>query len=140
MNTSLLQQRDKQLKKIYSTIISSSSVNMRMVSRDDLLGLVMDHSAPRFYITPKMAERYVLGFKRQSESVLNSRKLDMIKDLVDAYERAKVRHKGASKEMLWRYTVESPAKSFYITKQRLEEIIFNYTYRNGKQSYPMYCR
>ena len=36
---SLLKQRDKQLKKIYSAIISSSSVNMRLVTRDNLLEL-----------------------------------------------------------------------------------------------------
>lgn len=136
----LIKQRDQQLRKVYSTLYLSSSANSRLISRDLLLDLMMEQPAPRFYITPKMAERYVLGFKKQSSAILSSRKLEMIKDLVSAYERARTRHKGVAKGMLWKYTVESPAKSFYMTKQRLEEVIFNYTYRNGKESYPMFCR
>jgi hypothetical protein len=104
---------------------------MSLVARDTLIELIMEQSAPRFYITPKMAERYVIGFKQQSPHILNSRKIDMIKDLVSAYETAKNRHKRSSMMMIWRYTVESPAKSFYVTKRVLKEIIFNYTGRNG---------
>lgn len=132
MTESLLNQRNKEIEKIYKSIISSSSINLDLIERSDLLDLILEHPAPRFYITPKMAERYVLGYKKQLDRVIQSRKINMIEDLVSVYNREVSRRKNSSREMIWHYVVTSPAKSFYVSKKRLEEIIFNYTGRNGK--------
>lgn len=128
---SLIHLRNREIEKLYRNI-TSCNVNLRYVKREAIIDLIMESSAPRFYITPKMAEQYVLGFKKQLPHIIKSRKIGMIMDLVNAYDRAKIRHRNASQNSLWIYTVESPAKSFYVSKKRLIEIIFNYTGRNGK--------
>ena len=133
MANSLQQQRNKEIGRLYNSIVSSSSINMALLDRDAIFDVLMSYPAPRFYITPKMAERYILGFKRQLPAILNSRKLQMIEDLVATYESIKAKRKHSSNEMIWRYVVESPAKSFYISRKRAEEIIFNYKGRNGSK-------
>ncbi len=50
----------------------------------------------------------------------------MIKDLVEVYDKVKAKYKRSPQETIWRITVESPAKSFYITKRLLKEILFDY--------------
>jgi hypothetical protein len=131
MTNNLQQLRNKEVEKVYKNIVSSSSANMRYVSRDVVLEIIMQHPAPRFYITPKMAERYVLGYKRQLPSIINSSKLPMIEDLVSVNDKAVIRYKNQSRTMIWEHVVKSQAKSFYMTKKRIEEII--YKWRNGNK-------
>ena len=126
MRNSLQDKRNKELEKIYQNIISSSHVNISHMSTETILNMVANHPAPRFYITPKMAERYVLGFKRQDPAILNSRKLPMILDLVEVYDRIVARKKRDLRFVIWECVVQSAAKSFYVTPRRIREIIFKY--------------
>lgn len=133
MINNLQQKRNEDIRRLYNNIISKSNVNMAYLNRDFIFSLLMEHPAPRFYITPTMALRYVMGYKQQLPSILNSSKLDMIEDLVATYDSIKLKRKYSSQEAIWKYVVESPAKSFYISKRRLGEIIFNYKGRNGSK-------
>lgn len=132
MSKSLQQQRNIEIVKAYKRIISSSSVNMAYLHRDAVFDLLAQQPAPRFYITSEVAAKYVLGYKRQLPSILNSSKLEMIEDLVAIYDKIKAKRKYSPMEMIWEYVVNSPAKSFYMSKRRYKEVIFNYKGRlNG---------
>ncbi len=58
----------------------------------------------------------------------------MIADLIDNFNRLKQENPNAPLEWLYEVVVEQPSKSFYMSKHRIEEIIFNYTGRNGKNT------
>lgn len=124
MENSLAKEKALDVKLAYKRLCNSG-VNKQLMRLDSIVDLLMEQEAPRFYITEKMAERYVLGFKRQSPEVLSSRRLDMIKDLVSAYDRAKERYKNAYMKQIWTYTVNSRAKSFYISRRKMKEILNN---------------
>lgn len=128
MKNKLQHTRNKEIEKVYRNIMSSR-VNMDYVNTESVLKLVCDHPAPRFYITPKMAERYVLGYKKQDPAILNSRRLPMILDLVEAYDRITSRRKRQMRFVVWESVVESEAKSFYVTPRRVRDIIFKYAKR-----------
>lgn len=126
MRNELHNMRNKEVMKIYDNIISSKSVNSKYISRDLVLRLIEQHPAPRFYITPKMAERYVIAYKKQDPSILESRKLPMIKDLAEVYDKLIKFRKVSLKTRVWSLVVQSEAKSFYLTQRRIQDIIFGY--------------
>ncbi len=56
----------------------------------------------------------------------------MVADLKATFARLQSENPYATKEWLYEKVVEQPAKSFYMSKHRIKEIVFNYSGRNGK--------
>lgn len=124
----ITEQRNHALKEAYRRIISASH-GVRSVSRQTVISLIQEMPAPRFYITPFMAQLYINNNSHRRDK---SRKQEMIADLMDNFHRLKQEHPDAPKWLLYEMVVEQPAKSFYMSDHRIAEIIFNYTGRNGK--------
>lgn len=96
------------------------------MSRQVAVEYIMQQPAERFYITPKMAERYILGYLRGDKHIISSRKIEMIEDLVGVYKQILPTYRDAKRVNIWEAVVTSPAKCFYITPQLAKEIVFNY--------------
>ena len=130
----LYEQRNVALHKVYSDIIHTQGVNLNYLSRLSLLDLIAKHPAPRFYITPELAGWYICQYYRNNKMPLvKPNKQQMVLDLVFVYERLRAQYPDMHKWKLYAMVVEHPAKSFYMRKQRIKEIIFGYTGRNGKR-------
>lgn len=124
----ITEQRNRALKDAHKRIISASR-GVRNVSRQTVISLIQEMPAPRFYITPFMAQLYINNISHRRDK---SRKQEMIADLMDNFHRLAQEHPDAPKWLLYEMVVEQPAKSFYMSDHRIAEIIFNYTGRNGK--------
>lgn len=125
---SIIGQRNDALKAAHKQVIKASNGIMN-ISRQMIISLIQEMSAPRFYITPFTARLYINNNHQCRDK---SRKPDMIADLIDNFNRLKQENPNAPLEWLYEVVVEQPAKSFYMSKHRIEEIIFNYSGRNGK--------
>ena len=124
--TSLIKARNKTIRDAYMRFVNSSSLNRGLLNRHIAISYLMEKPAERFYITPKMAERYVLGYLRGDKQVLCARKRAMIEDLVCVYRGIVNRRDGAKQADIWEELVESPAKSNYLTERRKREELFGY--------------
>lgn len=123
---SLIDARNKAIREAYLRLVKSSSLNRGLLKRHIAIAYLMEQPAERFYITPKMAERYVLGYLRGDKHVLCARKRAMIEDLVCVYRGIVNRRDGAKQADIWEEVVSSPAKSYYMTERRLREVAFVY--------------
>lgn len=131
----LYEERNAALRGVYESIIRSYGVvNMRYMSRAVILELIMEHSAPRFYITPELAGWYICQYERWGRLVVvKSHKREMLLDLISVYERLRKEHPYMKRGELYDLVVNQPAKSFYMRKQRIKEVIFRYSGRNEKK-------
>ena len=50
----------------------------------------------------------------------------MIRNLVEVFETIRPQHMNLPMAEIWQMVVEHPAKSFYLSRQRIKEIILNY--------------
>lgn len=125
----IISERNAALREVHKRIIKASG-GIGNVSRGAIVSLIGEQSAPRFYISPFTARLYITQRYKCSEE--NSPKQAMVSDLVETYRRLIVTYPNAPKEWLYEKVVEQPAKSFYLSAHRIEEIIFNYSGRNGK--------
>ena len=123
---SLIQQRNSDLRTLSAQIIASTK-NVQYMSRQTILDIMQEQSAPRFYLSPYQASLYIL--RAYHDNNKNCRKQDMIADLLENYERLRRLFPEAKKIVLYEMLVEQPAKSFYLSSKRMREIIFNYTGR-----------
>ena len=130
----LYRERNAALRKVYSDIIHTQGVNLNYLNRNSILDLIAEQPAPRFYITPEIAGWYICQYYRNNKMpLIKPHKQAMVLDLVENYERLRQQYPDMHKWALYDMVVEQPAKSFYMNKQRIKEIIFNYTGRNGKK-------
>ena len=123
---SIVYKRNQALERAYKRIIKAGK-GVNFMSRKTIIALIQEQPAPRFYITPFTAQIYILGKKRKWRA-----NPDMIADLMENYNRLKAENPDAKKEWLYETVVEQPAKSFYMSDKRIEEVIFQYSGRNGK--------
>lgn len=118
----------------YDKIMSCGGVNKAYLPRKVIINVLMESPAPRFYISAKLAERYVKWYYAGDPGALRNRKLAMIKDLVDVYERKRKQRPYTPVYLLWQEVVDSPAKSFYATPQLLTDIVyFHRNYKDDKR-------
>lgn len=131
----LKQQRDADLRALYQRIIHLQSVNLRYMKRSAIVALLATEPAPRFYLTEEQAGWAICQYYRNGRIPrCRPMKQAMILDLVDQYEKMRKEHPHAQKNILYKLAVEQPAKSFYMSNQRIREIIFNYSCRaNGRK-------
>ena len=126
----LSQQRNADLRDAYQRIIKTESVNSRYLKRSSIISLLMEMPAPRFYLTSEWARTIFRGWRRKSRHIRKDKiPKELVDDLRDTYTRVKEQYPGAPEVTLWQIVVEQPAKSFYISAKRMEEIIFNYSGR-----------
>lgn len=124
---SIIEERNKALRALHRTIISESR-NLGYMTCATIVAYIYSQPAPRFYLTPFSARLYI-----NNRKVADSKcKRDMVADLKEAFARLQRENPNAPKEWLYEKVVEQPAKSFYVSKHRIKEIVFNYSGRNGK--------
>lgn len=122
----MISQRNRDLQKAYTDFLQTHSVNKYYIRRSFVMDRIVNSPAPRFYIGTKTAERYVLGYLNGSRKIMHHRKLEMIEDLVRTYRAVLSSGECAHRYEIWERVVQSPARKFYITPARAEEIIFNH--------------
>lgn len=119
-------ERNKELRKRFNELLSASGVNMMYFHRDTIVDMLYNESAPRFYISAKIAERYVLNYKRGvflSEDPITRRK---ITDLAETFDRICAENPHMKRKDVWNEVVWSPAKSFYLSKKRIKWIVYGW--------------
>lgn len=126
---SVFYKRNKALDAAYKRIIRASKGLARHISRNTIIALMQEQSAPRFYITPETARLYLNNYCKRKNNTL---KAAMVEDLTENFNRLKRENPDAPKEWLYETVVLQPAKSFYMSDHRIEEVIFQYKGRNGK--------
>ncbi len=124
----VIEERNEALRMLHKDIIASSR-DIQYLSRQSIISFIYEQPAPRFYITPFTARLYI---NNNNQCADNGEKKEMIADLLANYHRLCMEYPNAPKEWLYEVVVLQPAKSFYMSKHRIEEIIFNYSGRNGK--------
>lgn len=117
--------RDRELCKRYDDIIKSG-INHNYLTHKNVVKVISLQSAPRFYLEPRTAEKYILQYYRGEyyrKSVLGRK---MIDDLVANYERLASQHPNWCNYQLWDAVVMCEAKSFYLTENTIKFIIYGY--------------
>lgn len=117
--------RDSELRKMFDNI-RNAGVNNRYYDWKVVVKLLATSPAPKFYISPKMAEQYVLNFNRGKFLVKSSIGRAMIRDLAENYERIKSQYPYKKAFEIWELVVDSPAKSFYLKEKTIRCIIYEY--------------
>lgn len=137
MELPITQERNKAIRSRFDAIMRCTCVNQKYVNRQTILDLMMESPAPRFYIDAKQAERYVIAYYK-CKDVSSFRKShdrqEMMKDLVDAFEKIRPEHMDMKMVDIWEMVVNSPAKSFYISRRTMKRIVFNYIYKPCKRN------
>ena len=119
---SVIRERNKVLIREHEKIIKASH-NVGYIPRSAIIALIQELPAPRFYITPFMANLYINNIQHRRS---RGRKQEMIKDLIENYNRLRAENPSKTKEWLYEHVVEQPAKSFYMSDRSIKEIIFQY--------------
>lgn len=122
----MISKRNRALEKVYRRVIKSGR-GVNFLSRKTIIELIKEQPAPRFYILPDTAKFFLLGLRKESET-----NKGIVADLRENYNRLKAENPDAKKEWLYETVVLQPAKSFYMSDHRIEEVIFQYKGRNGK--------
>lgn len=129
----LSDERNLVLQGLYNRIIKSH-VNLKMMSRDMIVSVIIEQPAPRFYIAPQRAKWLILYYYRHKDKLpMSGNKKKMIEDLVENYERLCKEFPNTDKEKIYEYVVEQPAKSFYMSHRNIRDVIFNYTGRQNRR-------
>ena len=117
--------RDRDLSNIYDNLVKCKGLNVKIMKRSLIINTFMEMPAPRFYITEKMVERYVCAYLKGRYITKNRLKIKMIDDLVENYNRIVSSNCYLTKSAIWAEIVRSPAKSFYVDRRTLMNILFN---------------
>ena len=127
----LIVERNACLCRRYEELLRVEGVNARYMRRSVFLDILSKESAPRFYISPEWARRYIMSYYGGSKWMRGRGRLRkaMIADLVEQYERLMQEHPRVSKDWLYMKVVEQPARSFYMSRKRMQEVLFRYSGR-----------
>lgn len=117
--------RDRDLRNIYDNLVKCKGLNVKIMKRSLIINTFMEMPAPRFYITEKMVERYVCAYLKGRYITKNKLKIKMTDDLVENYNRIVSSNCYLTKSAIWSEIVRSPAKSFYVDRRTLMNILFN---------------
>lgn len=134
---SLLTERDKEIRKIYTRIVSESGINKKYLTRDFISKQIQKSPAPRFYIEPKHAANYVNAYNNGKLRHVSAIKRAMVLDLVEVYEEVRALHPNDPMSEIWLMVVRHPAKSFYLSPSRIIEIIYEYHDRKRVRNSPV---
>lgn len=104
----------------------NSGVNSRYSGWKMYVSLLAKQPAPCFYISPKIAERYVHSYYRGEPVLKTAKGRALIKDLVENYERLKANNPDDYAYQIWDKLVECPAKSFYLKESVIKHIVYGY--------------
>jgi len=119
-------QRNKDLLAVYDSLITNGNINKKYIKRGSIIDVLYESPAPRFYICPRMAERYVNAYLRGKLTCISRERLAMVEDLVENYKRIRKRRKNEQLCFVWQMVINSPAKGFYLSRQTIMEIIYGY--------------
>ena len=126
--------RDCELRKRFNDI-RNSGVNEKYYDWNVVVKVLAKSPAPRFYLSPKMAEQYVLNFKRGKFLVKSKIGHAMIRDLAENYDRIKELYPYKKSFEIWQLVVDSPAKSFYLKEKTIRYIVYEYLRPKANRSH-----
>lgn len=118
-------ERDNLIRTIHKRIINESGINKHYLTRSVVAQQIQKYSAPRFYIDTRRCRELVNGY---NAGTLKCSALTqaMARDLAECYEEVCNAYPNKPMEDKWQLTVEHPAKSFYLSKLRIIEIVYQY--------------
>ena len=122
----LKKERDKAILAIHTRIINDSGINKKYLTRDIVAKKIQECSAPRFYIDTRQCRYLVRAYyngKLDKSSPLCQAKA---KDLAEVFEKIRETHPNDYMEDIFGMVVQQPAKSFYLSKSRIIEILYRY--------------
>jgi len=125
-NKSLKGMRDEELRKIYVSIIKESGINSKFLTRNFVVGQIQKCNAPRFYITPHMAAVIIWSYRNGKVTHKSKIKLAMVQNLMDVYEETVRDYPNEPMYLILERVVTHPAKSFYMSSERIMEVIYQY--------------
>ena len=129
------QERNRAIQELYNQI-RRSQVNKNLLTRNVIISTILEQPAPRFYILPYQAKVLILRYYNNGCKIPENtkpNKREMIQDLIANYERLRNQFPHTPKEKIYEMVVEQPAKSFYMTFARVQDVVFNYSlYRRTK--------
>ena len=120
--------RDRELRKRFRDVLNSG-INADYYDCADVIRMIANQPAPRFYIAPRVAQRYVLKFYRGIYERDTPMGRKMIHDLVENYERITANAVRKTRADIWEELVMCPAKSFYIKESIVKLIVYGYNHR-----------
>lgn len=126
MYSNLQEKRNKALVEAYEQLISSKCVNTSYLTQSTILKIMSEIPAPRFYITPHVAQLHVHLYRAGVYNVVSPIKARMIEELNEVYERICKENKGLSKWCIWELVVMEQASSFFMSERNMKEVLFNY--------------
>ena len=115
-------QKRKDLIAAYNRIRSAGGVNMEYVSREIVIELLIQEPAPQFYLTPRAIADDVLRYIKGKPT----RNPERSKDLYEAYCRVMETTKQRKMIYVWTEVSLQPAKSFYLSRRSIRDIIYGY--------------
>ena len=115
-------QKREDLKAVYARLISTQGINLNYVTRETLVDLLMNQPAPRFYLEPRTVEHLLMRYFKGQKTSNPSR----TQDLAEAFRRVRERKPRAPMSDIWLEVSMQPAKSFYMSKRNIRDVIFNY--------------
>lgn len=110
-------------------------MNQYSVTREDVIRNVMSKGAPRFYVTPEKARRYISILNRGGDTKLtNPHKIAMYNEIYRRYklyiQEHNIKGYGIIDDILCDILCE-PAPSFYISVRTVKDIIYT-SYKKRK--------
>ena len=123
MKNNLKKIRDRDVEAKYKKLIQCKGMNIPGMKRESIARFIATSEAERFYITEKMAERYVYGFYKKTLK-LSAIKMRMVENLVEIYEKITSEDMKMQKLDVWTKLVNSRAKEFYVGTQTIKNILF----------------
>lgn len=107
----------------YDRLRSTEGLNLKYVTRDAIIELIMRQPAPRFYLEPRTIEHIIMAHLKGKSSYNPERD----KDLYEAFCRVKENSApNTPMSEIWLRTGEQPAKSFYASARTIRDFIFGY--------------
>lgn len=126
--------RNHDLQHLHDQILSIRGINQHYLTRRFVIDRIMASPAPRFYIDSKRAEIYVTAWYRGEVVHKSIYKNHMVQDLVSVFEEIRDRYPDEQMSDIWEMVVQHPAKSFYMSRKRVEEVIYNWR-KNGEKKH-----
>lgn len=117
------EQRIKDITKAYYDGIKS--IGKSSVSNEDVIRSVIAKGAPRFYVSPEKAKRYISILNRgEIPKLSNPHKIEMYFEIFRRY-RIYVERYGIKGYSIIDDIIKEPAPSYYISISRFREIIYS---------------
>ena len=114
--------REKFIRETFFDILKSSSSGLYTISTEEVISILMEQPAPRFFVSFHTARRMVsLMIRGIQPKGINKNKLMMYKEILDRY----IQEGGDGKQYkALERIIEQPAPSLYVNRSTMRSIVY----------------